>query len=103
MEAKPNEVKKNLRNNAKYRFISREDSDRLKTVLGGSWYQDFIEEWKRTFPKDKSIPARATAGNVINGRHSNKRIMQVIYQMAKSAQELKNELSSILNQVEKVS
>jgi ribosomal protein L22 len=99
MEAKQNESTKK-RNNPKYRFISQEKSERLKSVIGGSWYPDFVEEWKRTFPKEKRIPTRPTAGNVINGRHSNKRIMEVIFKMAKSADELKKELNSILENAE---
>jgi len=100
MEAKTNESTKK-RNNAKYRFLTKEDSDRLKTVIGGSWYQDFVEEWKKAY-KSKDVPSRPTAGNVINGRHSNKRIMEIIFKMAKSSQELKNELNIILQGVEKV-
>lgn len=81
----------------KYRHLSKDVSDNLKEVLGGNYYPDFVEMWKKTFPRVKKIPTRPTVGNIINGVYSNKRILETLYKMAEESIELKSSLTRLVS------
>lgn len=65
-------------NNRKYRFLSKEESDRLKKIMvwaGG--YTLFVEKWME-YEKPLPIPTQNTYYNVINGRSLKRDVLEII-------------------------
>jgi hypothetical protein len=82
---------------SKYHYMSEEDSQKLKKMMGTPYYDPFFKDaWKKDFGKNRKCPSYPTVVNVVLGRSNNQKGLMVIKQIAKDADLIKRELKDLI-------
>jgi hypothetical protein len=85
----------------KYRFLSEDDSERMKSILGRGFYPIFEEKYRKMFGvKPKDVPSHQSVISYVNGRTRNIRITKVIREMMEENISMEKEIKTLLGHAE---
>lgn len=87
-------VKKQNTASQKYKFLTKNESDKLKKIMSGAGgYLAFVEKWS-DLEKSLPIPTANTYYNTLNGRSLKREVLEVIKLIVKQSIEELNELKT---------
>jgi hypothetical protein len=87
----------------KYRFLSPEDSARMKSLLGRGFYPLFEEKYRKMFGvKADQVPSYNAVISYLNGRTRNIRITKVVCEMMEENVRMDQEIKHLLSHAEAI-